>query len=236
MFIAVTAIITAVVAYLIGSVNSAVILSTLVYGKDVREEGSGNPGATNMLRTHGKIAALITLIGDVLKGIIAILLSLLIVFLCTRFAKEAGGESVSIFGQIIEKEQIGAIYQLMTFVAGFFAVVGHDFPIFFKFKGGKGVATGLGVMMFLNWQVGLIVLAVSLIIMAVTRYVSVGSIAAALLYIVVDTAYMIFTNHFTAAELIFVVCMALLLIWRHKANIVRLKNGTENKLGQKKSA
>ena len=212
--------VTALLAYFIGSINSSVILSKVFFKKDIREEGSGNAGATNMLRTHGKGFALITLAFDILKGVVAVWLAKLI-------------------GNVISGETdmfvTNYIIPSFKFIGGFFVVIGHNYPIFFSFKGGKGVATSLGVLLTLNYQVGLIVLIFALIIMILTRYVSLGSILSGIIFIAVDISYMWFKEgEIFLPELLFTMLMAALLIYRHKANIVRLKNGTENKLGKKK--
>ena len=140
-----TYIIVAIIAYLIGSISFSVIISKKMAGFDVREKGSGNAGTTNVLRSVGKKAAVITLICDVLKGVVAILLALL-----------AG---------VIFKDLDKA---LLVQLAGVFVIIGHTFPIFFKFKGGKGIATSLGVLLMINWQIGLICLVFALLLMALT--------------------------------------------------------------------
>lgn len=234
MYVTITAVLIAVISYLLGSVNSAVIISKTLFKKDVREEGSGNAGATNMLRSHGKAAGAATLICDILKGIVAILIARGMFAFLFLFAKNIGTEQMTLFGQSVSAFEYQYIYGSRALIAGLFVVIGHNYPIFFSFKGGKGVATGLGVMMLLNWKVGLIVLVFALLIMICTRYVSVGSLAAAALYIVVDVTYMVATETFFIPELIFVLCMSGLLVWRHKANIKRLCQGTENKMGSKK--
>lgn len=193
----------AVLAYLIGSINSSILISRIVAGKDIRESGSGNAGATNMLRTMGKKYAVITLIIDILKGVIAVLLARV-------FAPEA------------------------QYIAGVCVVLGHNFPVFFGFKGGKGVATSLGVLLTLDWKIGLIVLAFAIAIMAITRYVSLGSMLAAVLFAVLEIVIMAVHKSFNPVQVICVVILAGLLIARHHANIGRLLNGTENKLGSKK--
>ena len=152
-------IIVAIIAYLLGSISFSVIISKKMAGFDVRQKGSGNAGSTNVLRTVGKKAAIITLICDILKGVIAILVAFLV------------GKWFS-----------GLDNALLIQLAGIFVILGHTFPVFFKFKGGKGVATALGVLLMTNWQVGLICLVFALILIALTRMVSVGSIAAAILF------------------------------------------------------
>ena len=152
-------IVVAILSYLIGSINFSIIISKKVAGFDVREKGSGNAGTTNMLRTVGKKAALITLVCDILKGVISILLALLI----GKIAKEANNS-------------------ILVQIAGILVIIGHTFPIFFKFKGGKGVATAVGVLLTTNWQIGLICLIFGLVLIALTRMVSLGSITAAILF------------------------------------------------------
>ena len=144
-------IIVGIVAYLIGSISFSVIISKKMAGFDVREKGSGNAGATNMLRSVGKKAAILTLLGDALKGVVAILFAIIV----GAIAKSADKS-------------------LLVQIAGILVVVGHTFPVFFGFKGGKGVATSLGVLLMTNWKIGLICLVFALVLMAVTRMVSLG--------------------------------------------------------------
>lgn len=197
-----------VIAYLIGSINSSILISKAVTGKDIRKSGSGNAGATNMLRTMGKKYAVITLVIDILKGVVALLLAKLAI-------------------------SLGA-YGVSMYIAGVAVVVGHNFPVFFGFKGGKGVATSLGVVLLLDWKIGLITLVIALAIMAITKYVSFGSIMAAVVFIILQTVVMAVTYSFDITRFICVLILGGLLIIRHRANIVRLLNGTENKLGSKK--
>lgn len=201
-------IILAIVCYLIGSINSSILISKIVSGKDIRESGSGNAGATNMLRTMGKKYAIITLVIDILKGVAAIILAKLAI----RFG----------------------VMDTVTYIAGVAVVLGHNFPVFFGFRGGKGVATSLGVVLMLDWKIGLIVLIIALAIMAITRYVSLGSVMAAVVFIAVQTAVMLVTNTFDIIRFICVMALGLLLIIRHRSNILRLIRGEENKLGSKK--
>lgn len=197
-----------VIAYLIGSINSSILISKAVTGKDIRKSGSGNAGATNMLRTMGKKYAIITLVIDILKGVVALLLAKLAI-------------------------NFGA-YDVSMYVAGVTVVIGHNFPVFFGFKGGKGVATSLGVILILDWKIGLITLVIALAIMAISKYVSLGSIMAAVVFIILQTVFMLVTDSFDITRFICVLILGGLLIIRHRANIVRLLNGTENKLGSKK--
>ena len=205
-------IIVGIVAYLIGSISFSVIISKKMAGFDVREKGSGNEGATNMLRSVGKKAAILTLLGDALKGVVAILFAIIV----GAIAKSADKS-------------------LLVQIAGILVVVGHTFPIFFGFKGGKGVATSLGVLLMTNWKIGLICLVFALVLMAVTRMVSLGSIGAAVLFPVL--VLFIHTN-FTISEgssyFVYSVILAAIVIFNHRANVQRILNGTENKLSFKK--
>lgn len=205
-------IIIAIIAYLIGSVNFSVILSKKMAGFDVREKGSGNAGTTNMLRSVGKKAAAITLVLDILKGVIAI--------------------GIAIITGILFKNSDRA---LLVQIAALLVVLGHTFPIFFEFKGGKGVATSLGVLLMVNWKIGLICLFFAIILMALTRMVSLGSVGAAVLFPVL--ALFIHTNYTISSGsgyLIFSILLAILVTFNHRANIKRILNGTENKLSFKK--
>jgi len=204
------------VAYLLGSISFSVIFGKKFAGIDVREKGSKNAGSTNVLRVAGKKAAICTLVCDILKGVLAVLIA----FIVAKIA----GDSID-----------GA---LLVQLAGFAAVIGHTFPIFFKFKGGKGVATALGVLLIVNWQIGLICLVFALLLMVLTRMVSVGSIGAAVLFpvltIFIGQNYLI--NPVSAANsyLPLAVALAILVVYNHRSNVQRLLNGTENKLSFKK--
>ena len=147
-----------IVSYLIGSMNASVVISKIL-GDDIRNHGSGNAGATNMLRTYGKGAALIVLLVDVLKGVLAVLIA--------KFAF--------------------AGMPLYQYISGGGAILGHNFPLYFGFKGGKGVLTSIAVLITLNWWIGLVALVSALLIMAVTRYVSLGSMLGAVIAAVSPT-------------------------------------------------
>ena len=205
-------IIVAVIAYLIGSINFSVIISKKLAGFDVRQKGSGNAGTTNMLRSVGKGPAIITLICDVLKGVVSVLIAYLV--------------------SLIAKNTSGA---LLVQIAGIAVILGHTFPLFFEFKGGKGVATALGVLLCINWKVGLLCLVFALIIIAVTRMVSAGSCTTAILYPVL-TLFGIQKDFFIVKEesyLIFSLILALIIVFNHRENIKRILTGKENKLSFK---
>lgn len=233
--------VTAVIAYLLGSVNSSIIISKMISGKDIRTEGSGNAGATNMLRTHGKKAGVLTLLCDMLKGVIAVLLARLVVWFIITFGlspkdylETAGMVAPTVFGNNVSTFEARYLLGYIPYIAALFAVIGHNFPIFFGFKGGKGVATSGAVILMLDWKVGLIVLVFALAVMAVTRYVSLGSVLSAVAYPIALAAFMLGKGSFDFGQLLFAVIISALLIYRHRANIARLRNGTESKLGEKK--
>lgn len=188
-----------ILGYLFGSLNFAIIYSKL-RGDDIRNHGSGNAGTTNVLRTYGKGAAALVLLLDISKGVVAVLIT----------------------GLILD----GEIYDCGAALG---AVLGHNFPLYYGFKGGKGVATSLAALLALDWRVALIALAAFIVIALITRYVSLSSILAAVAAV---TAAFIFhkVNEFS----IFCAIIGTLCIVRHHSNIVRLIKGTENKLGQKK--
>lgn len=209
-------IIMAIIAYCIGSINFSVIISKKFAGFDVREKGSGNAGSTNMLRSVGKKAAAITLICDILKGVVAIIISIII-------------------GNIIS----GVNKELLLQIAGIAVVIGHTFPVFFQFKGGKGVATSLGILLMSNWQIGLICLVFALVLMALTRIVSLGSCAAAVLFPVltlfINENYTVLTDGKSGkVYFIYSLILAAIVLYNHRSNIKRLLNGTENKLSFKR--
>lgn len=206
----------AIIAYLIGSVNFSVIISKKMAGFDVREKGSGNAGSTNVLRTVGKKAAVLTLICDILKGVISILIAIFI-------------------GSIVKDVN----KELLVQIAGIAVVLGHTFPIFFGFKGGKGVATSLGVILMSNWQIGLICLVFALVLMALTRMVSLGSIAAAILFPVLtlfvgEGHYIVESTGIGNGYFVYSVVLAIIVLFNHRENIKRILNGSENKLSFKK--
>lgn len=187
------------VAYLLGSISSAIIVCRLLGLPDPRGEGSGNPGATNVLRIGGKKAAAITLIGDMLKGLIPVLL-----------AKLMGA---------------GIAVQAMVAVAAF---LGHLYPVFFGFRGGKGVATALGVLLGLHWPVGLLTIATWLVIAKIFKISSL----AALLSILVTPVYIWWLIP-EPSLLIAMLIMLVLLFWRHRSNIQNLFKGSEGRIGNK---
>lgn len=208
-------ILVAIIAYLIGSINFSILISKKKAGYDIRQKGSGNAGTTNMLRNLGKKYAAITLICDVLKGLVAIVIAIIV-------------------GNILKDTNRALLVQ----IAGVAVVLGHTFPIFFGFKGGKGVATSLGILLMTNWQIGLICLVFALVLMALTRVVSMGSIAAAILYPVLTLFiggqyYIVPSSGIGNGYFIYSVILAVIVIFNHRTNIKRILNGSENKISFK---
>ena len=208
-------VIMAIVAYIIGSINFSVLISKKKAGYDIREKGSGNAGTTNMLRNLGKKYAAITLVCDILKGIVAICIAIIV-------------------GKIM-KDSNGA---LLVQVAGIAVVLGHTFPIFFGFKGGKGVATSLGILLLTNWQIGLICLVFAVVIIALSRMVSMGALAAAILFPVLTIFiggeyYIVQGTGLGNGYFIYSVILAVIVAFNHRENIKRILNGTENRISFK---
>ena len=194
-------------AYLIGSVSFSVVVSKCMCLPDPHSYGSGNPGATNVLRTGNKRAAVLTLLGDALKGFVAVVLARMIL----------GEESLS--------SSLNSWILCGVVVAVF---LGHLFPIFHGFSGGKGVATACGILFGINWILGLATLATWIIVAKFMRYSSLAALAAA----VFAPIYFVFLFGFHPMSIALLVVCAL-LIWRHRSNIRNLMNGTESRIGSK---
>ncbi len=190
-------------AYLIGSISFAVLVSKVMGLPDPHSYGSGNPGATNVLRTGSKAAAILTLLGDAAKGYVAVLLARALI-------------GVDIGSWVLPAVAIAAF-------------VGHLFPVFHGFKGGKGVATALGILLAINWVLGLTTLSTWLIVAVFLRYSSLAALISALF----APVYFVFLFGVQPMA-VAIVTMSALLIWRHRSNIKNLLNGTEGRLGSKK--
>ncbi len=202
------------VAYLLGSINSAIIVSKIMFGDDIRKHGSGNAGLTNMLRTYGKGAAALVLIGDMLKSVLSIL-----------FAALVFG-----FGY-----QHGIATSQFCYVAGLFAVLGHIFPIYYQFKGGKGVLSTATVALVLTPVAFVILLAVFIGVVAMSKYVSLGSVSVAVLYPVAVNGYISFLGAPTPGIIaLSTIILAILIVWCHRENLKRISDRTERKLSFKK--
>ncbi len=207
-------IIVAVISYLLGSLNFGVILSRRLARDDVRNHGSGNAGTTNMLRNYGKKFAVLTMLGDMIKVFAAIAAA----FVIFKNIPVTDISTVNIDISILIKSY-----------AGFFCVLGHIFPCYFGFKGGKGVATAGGMVFAVDWRIALILLAVFAVVLLITNYVSLGSIIMAILYPV-----LIFLFYGSIALTMISVVFTVIVIIAHRGNIKKLINHTENKISFKK--
>lgn len=201
----------ALLGYLLGSISFAVIVSRVGFGQDVREHGSHSAGMTNVLRVYGKKAAVFTLLGDFSKGIAAVLLARV---LC-------GVLSVTAFD--------GA------YIAGLGAILGHLYPLYFHFRGGKGILTAIGIIAVIDPVVFVGLIAVCVPIMFITKIVSIGSLTGAVLFPIFTVVAGYFRGGVQIWNVWYSLLIAVLVVWMHRANIKRLKNGTENKFGSKKN-
>ena len=200
-----------VIAYLLGSISFAIIVSRIYAHDDVRKYGSKNAGMTNILRTYGKMPAFFTLLGDFLKGVLAVVI---------------GRWIFSIFG--VTEFDAG-------YLAGFFALLGHLYPIYFGFKGGKGVLTSLGIILVVNPLVFFILLIIFLPVLFITRIVSLVSVTGALLYPFVTLIVDRCLRKPLLFDFLFAALFSVIVIFKHRGNIQRLINGTERRIGDKKT-
>lgn len=196
-----TAALYVIASYLIGSLSAAILVSRALGKGDPRAVGSGNPGATNVLRSFGKFAAAATLIGDVMKGVVPVLA-----------AWEFGLPTLTIA------------------LAGLAAFAGHLYPLFFGFRGGKGVATQIGVLTGFDWRLGVAFIVTWLVVAGVTRYSSLAALVATLLAPLVAMALKLPSPLIGSAMVIVAA-----VFWRHRANIERLLNGTESRIGKSRA-
>lgn len=207
----------AVIAYLLGSLNFSIILSEVVKKKDIRDSGSGNAGATNMLRTYGKKAAVGTMIGDILKVALGIIIAFAILDVPMKYIFSNPADAAEIQRVMLYKE-----------FAGLFCVLGHIFPLYFKFKGGKGVAACTGMVIIVDWRIALILFVIFIGVILISKWISLGSIVIALLYPVLIFAF--YKNFILAAVALL---FTAIVIVAHRENIKRLAKGTENKISNK---
>ena len=216
-----------ILAYLLGSVNCALVVSKLFFHEDVREKGSGNAGATNVLRTYGKKAGILTLIGDGLKGVIAILIT------CAVFGAPEGTELLS-----------GNLYTLQVhacYISAFFCIFGHVFPCFSKFRGGKGVATLAFSVLSLNPVIFGILALIMVALVAMTKYVSLGSVVCAMFYPIILHSFdsMMFSETESSTIYgvgIYAIAIGLLVLWAHRGNLKRIMDRTERKISFSKKS
>lgn len=193
-------IISAIVAYLLGSINSSIIISKLFSQSDIRNHGSGNAGATNTLRVLGKKAAALVVIGDGLKGVLAVL--------AARYVAHALSE-----GSAAE------------YIAAVFVVLGHVFPVFFGFRGGKGIMTSIAVVFTLSPSIGAILVVIFVVLVLLFNYISLASVISAL-------CFPILVLIMESGDILYMVCaliIAIIAVVKHHTNIARLVKGTENK-------
>lgn len=222
---------TMVISYLLGSCNSAIIVVRCLKHEDIRERGSKNAGLTNTLRCYGKFPALLTLIGDLAKGIIAVLLSILVFKLI--IGNDFPTNLPDWYPSVLDEKSIG-------YISGFFAILGHIFPVYYGFKGGKGILVSSSILIVIDPLTFVIIIPFFALVLFITRYVSVSSISAAAFYPILTFILHYFVEKLPfancIAHVILVACTSALLIYMHRANIKRLKEGTENKFsfGKKK--
>ncbi len=209
------------IAYLLGSLNFGVIISKLVYKKDIRTFGSGNAGMTNMLRTFGKKAAVLTVTGDALKGVLSTIIARFIADYWVMFSTAA--EARASFDQ-----------ELTLYIAVLGAVLGHMYPLYFKFKGGKGMAVVAGAMIAVTPITLLLALTIFLFIAFGIKIVSLASVVASVSYLLITLVYFYVTNTFSIINLVIGSGLVLMIVYSHRSNIKRLLNGTEYKFGQDK--
>ena len=211
-------IVIAIIAYLLGSFNLSIILSKAMGKGDIRTQGSGNAGTTNTLRTLGKLPAAAVLVWDILKGVIAVLLAKWII------TWGNGDVSATVLAEHRDYAMVAAAIM---------AVLGHNFPVFFGFKGGKGVATSLGVIIAIEWPIAIACAVFAIVMILLTRMVSVGSVLVAILYPIL-TFFVGKEFHNNFVYLVFALVLAASVLFRHKANVKRILNGTKNKLWKTK--
>jgi len=201
-------ILSSLIAYLLGSINTSILVSKLFGVKDIRKEGSGNAGATNTLRIVGKKAAIFVVIGDALKGIIAVFVA--------RF---------------INNVVFGPQADYSTYFAAVMVVVGHVFPLYFGFKGGKGIMTSIAVIFVLDFKIALILVGIFALFILLFNYVSLSSCVCALCY-----PFIVYFMHSSNIPMLLsALIIALIALVKHRTNIIRLLNGTESKLFKSKN-
>ena len=208
--------ISAVLSYLLGSFNSSILVVRLLKHQDIREFGSHNAGLTNTLRCFGKGCAALTLVGDLAKGIVAVLLS--------KGICELLGTGLTAQNDV----------HFIGYIAGIFAILGHVFPIYYHFKGGKGVLVGVSVFLGIDWKVFLCLIVIFAVVLAISKYVALGSIIAAACCPVVTFLFQFWQRGDLPMWYLWLntglaALMGAWVIYMHRTNIQRLKAGNENK-------
>ena len=213
-----------VIAYLLGSINTAVIVTRIVTKgkKDIREMGSGNAGFTNVLRSVGKVPAIFTIVCDALKAIIAVYV---------------GGLLFSFMS--VGDLSIENVAKIGMYISGFACIIGHSYPIYFHFKGGKGIVTAAGMMLVLDWRVFLLILGTFLIVFICSKIISLSSLVSAVFFGFYTFILAYFADHGSALYVTFCTVasfgIGLFVIIKHKDNIKRLMKGEEKKITAKKN-
>ncbi len=218
---------TAVISYLFGSINWAIIVTKLFTKKDIRSFGSGNAGATNVLRSQGVLPAVLTTIGDLAKAAVSVMIGGWLLVNLNMSGVAAGGvfdvENTKIVGQ---------------YLGGLFSIVGHMYPIFYGFRGGKGVMATLGMYFVLDWRVALLCLMLFLVIVAVGRMVSLGSVCASTYIPVLTFIFRCYVDELSFGTVVFCTVLsalnAAIIIFKHGSNMRRLAEGTERRIGEDK--
>ena len=205
----------AVAGYLLGSINFAIVVSKFVTNVDIREYGSKNAGATNVIRTLGKKWGVVTAVGDIIKAMAAVAIGFVV---------------YSLLCNDVQTSVIGA------YTGGFFAMVGHIFPLYYRFKGGKGVATLCGTILCLNWRAALIMIFIFVLVILISKMVSLASVIGVSLFAPLSIIFSIIDKQnvniaiFTAVVSFL---FSVIVIWKHKENLAKIANGTERKIGQR---
>lgn len=208
--------IVSVIAYLLSSMSSSIVISKVFFGKDVRKEGSGNAGATNVARVYGMKAGALTLLCDVMKAVVSILIGYFGVYFAMTYIVHASPEAVR------EAAELGKYFACGA------CMIGHCFPIYYHFKGGKGISVGLAISGAIDWRVMLLILGVFIIVVICTRIVSLSSICAAGSLVILGPIFACFPQ-INWAKFVLSILVGSLAIFMHRSNIVRLVKGEEKK-------
>lgn len=215
----------AVIAYLLGSINWAIIITRAFSNKDIRSIGSGNAGATNVLRSQGAFPALLTTLGDLGKGIVAVLV---------------GGwlmQNLNLCGDATSRTfSADSAWLIGCYLAGLCCVIGHLYPVFYGFRGGKGVLATLGMFFVLDWRIAVLGLLLFLVTLAISRMVSLGSVLAASYLPVLTLIFRLWVDEMSVSAVVFCTVLSALIsaliIFRHGSNMRRIAAGTEARIGE----
>ena len=221
--------ITLVCAYLMGSFSTSITVAKLFYHQDIRKMGSGNAGATNVLRSQGVLPAVLTAVGDLGKGILAVIVGSYLM------------ANLNLSGEVPAELRTfapDAAHLIGGYLGGLCCVIGHMFPVFYGFRGGKGVMATLGMFFVLDWRIAVLGLLLFLVTVAISRMVSLGSVLAASYVPVLTLVFRLWVDKMPTAAVIFCTVLsgliAAIVIWKHGANMRRIAEGTERRLGETK--